>query len=332
MGKSTTDYKQFLETMVVGYSSDDKKSSSASDSSVGCIKDFKENHTDTTVLFTLNMVPEKLQQILNEPGGLPKRFKMDGSTATSNMHLFDTEGHIRKFHCVQDIVHSFYDVRLEYYEKRKNHLSLKLSEEWEKLENKMRFVLAVIHGELIVSNRKKKDLLVELQREGYKMFFPQKKNTAKDDELSLSNGEDMEAEVEGADSAGQGYDYLLSMKIWSLTLEKVESLRQERDAKREQLDELMSKTSEDLWREDLDALESALDSFDAEIALAEKEESAARTKAAKAGQSKRGKKAVVSSERQRRATTQRTCLRATLRRTARTQTLKRSSPSRRKEA
>ena len=312
VGKSTTDYKQFLETMVVGYSGgDDKKS--ASDSGVASIKDFKENHTDTRVLFTLTMVPEKLEQMLNEPGGLVKKFKMDGSTATSNMHLFDNNGHIHKYDKVKEIVDDFYEVRLEYYEKRKNHLSLKLSEDWEKLENKMRFILAVIHGELIVSNRKKTEILQELQTEGYKMFFPIKKSNSsvkEDSSASETSGDEDDTEDAPAMSGSsisnsvRGYDYLLSMKLWSLTQEKVEALRAERDAKREQLDELMAKTPEDLWTEDLDALEGALDDFDADLEEAEQEEDAARQKAVRAQGAKgkgktaaaKGKKVVAASK------------------------------------
>jgi DNA topoisomerase-2 len=190
--------------------------------------------------------------------------------------LFDNNGHIHKYDKVQEIMEEFYDVRLEYYEKRKNHLSMKLSDDWEKLENKMRFILAVIHGELVVSNRKKSDILRELQEEGYKMFFPVKKNTVSKEDDSE------EDEVEDAGNAVRGYDYLLSMKLWSLTQEKVEALGAERDAKRQQLDELMAKTPEDLWHEDLDALEVSLDQFDADIAEAAEEESAARKKAVKA--------------------------------------------------
>jgi DNA topoisomerase-2 len=230
------------------------------------------------------MVPEKLEQILREPGGLIKKFKMDGSTATSNMHLFDNDGHIHKYEKVHEIVDDFYDVRLEYYEKRKNHLSLKLSDDWEKLENKMRFILAVIHGELIVSNRKKSDILRELQTEGYKMFFPVKKNStaAKDDDNDNDEEDTDDASSSSTSNSVRGYDYLLSMKLWSLTQEKVEALGAERDAKREQLDDLMAKSPEDLWHEDLDALEIAMDDFDAEIAEAKLEETAARNKAVKA--------------------------------------------------
>jgi DNA topoisomerase II len=87
VGKATTDYKQFLETLVIG----------AGENPLSCIKEFKENHTDTTVLFTLILPAEKLAEINAESGGVMKRFKLEGSTATSNMHMFDMEGRIRKF-------------------------------------------------------------------------------------------------------------------------------------------------------------------------------------------------------------------------------------------
>ena len=49
--------------------------------------------------------------------------------------------------------------------------------------------------------------------------------------------------------------------------------------RRKELDILAAKTPEDLWLEDLDALEVALDSFEGELVAAEKQEAAARKKA-----------------------------------------------------
>lgn len=272
VGKSTTDYKQFLEGMLIG----------AGES--GFIKEFKENHTDTTVLFTISIAPEKLSEICSESGGLVKKFKIDGSTATSNMHAFDTDNKITKYDKAADIMSAFYDVRMQFYEKRKIHLATKLSEEWEKLDNRVRFILAVVHGELIVSNRKKKDILAELKREGYKTFLPSKK--------IASNEEDDESEEEPvtSDNLDKGYDYLLSMKIWNLTEEKVADLCKERESKRDALDTLMRKSPGQLWMEDLDTLEAALDDFEADIERQKSEESAAQKKAGKASRAKKAAK------------------------------------------
>ena len=96
VGKWTTDYKQFLESMLIGAAPAPKEGDTAP-TSPPFIKDFKENHTDTSVLFTITMPPEKLTEAVNERGGLFKRFKLDTSIATSNMNMFDMGSMIRKF-------------------------------------------------------------------------------------------------------------------------------------------------------------------------------------------------------------------------------------------
>jgi DNA topoisomerase-2 len=58
VGKWTTDYKQMLETMMVGGDKPAPKEDNAFGGAVSVIvKDFKENHTDTTVRFTVTVVP-----------------------------------------------------------------------------------------------------------------------------------------------------------------------------------------------------------------------------------------------------------------------------------
>ena len=69
----------------------------------------------------------------------------------------------------------------------------------------------IISQKLVVHNRKKIELLAELKQRKYDPIF----KTAKSD----SSPEDQDDESQG--SSDHGYDYLLSMPIWSLTLEKV---------------------------------------------------------------------------------------------------------------
>lgn len=97
VGKWTTDYKQMLESMIIGAAPTNKEDGTAAAPTPQFIKSFKENHTDTTVLFTILVPPEKLAEIDSEKGGLQKRLKLDGSVATSNMHMFDLDSHIKKF-------------------------------------------------------------------------------------------------------------------------------------------------------------------------------------------------------------------------------------------
>merc|ERR1712025_1375080 len=60
----------------------------------------------------------------------------------------------------------------------------------------------------------------------------------------------------------KGYNYLLSMALWSLTLEKVEKLKKEKEEKHQELDTLCNTSPQQLWEYDLDNLLVALDQFD----------------------------------------------------------------------
>ena len=60
-------------------------------------------------------------------------------------------------------------------------------------------------------------------------------------------------------SNGIGFDYLLSMPLWSLTMERVEQLKREHRAKLSELKELRATTVYMLWHRDLDAFLVGLD-------------------------------------------------------------------------
>ena len=63
------------------------------DKTTAWLKDFKENHTDTTVSFTVTALSgAKLDEAEKAPGGLLKKFKLESSMATSNMNFFDSGG------------------------------------------------------------------------------------------------------------------------------------------------------------------------------------------------------------------------------------------------
>ena len=68
--------------------------------------------------------------------------------------------------------------------------------------------------------------------------------------------EDAEGE-EGAAAAapvrGASYDYLLSMAIYSLTEEKIQSLQAEADTQQARVQYLLTTTCRQMWHDDLDA-------------------------------------------------------------------------------
>jgi DNA topoisomerase-2 len=66
VGKWTADYKAFLESVLIGSPTAAAAAAPNADGTVTCppfVKDFKENHTDTTVLFTVTVAPEKIAEI-----------------------------------------------------------------------------------------------------------------------------------------------------------------------------------------------------------------------------------------------------------------------------
>ena len=301
VGKWTTDYKQYLESVLVGNqptSKDDKDdghgatatAASSTSASAPFVKDFKENHTDTSVLFTVTTLPDKLDVYGQEKGGLIKKFKLDTSVSTSNMHLFDLGSKIKKYDGPISLLKEFFAVRMQYYDHRKTHLLGKLTNEWDKLDNKVRFLLAVIRGDIVVANRKKTELLNDLKRHGLKTFYEAKDRSKNNNEDGAAGdgaaANDDDADTDETTAAGgvsleRGYDYLLSLKLWNLTMEKVHELTAQRNEKRQELDELMATSAEALWLRDLETLEVALDDFDATFDEAKASELAAQKKAQK---------------------------------------------------
>ncbi|CAM9110129.1 unnamed protein product, partial [Choristocarpus tenellus] len=273
--KWTQDYKQFLESLLPGAEEGKAKGGgkktggdkAKEKTSLPCkyIKDFKENHTDTSVHFTVTMSPADIDELEAEAGGggLMKFFKLESSVTTSNMVLFDNSGLLVKYDSPQHIMESFYGLRMDFYDRRKRNLLAKMQREWSKLDNKVRFILAVVEERLIVSNRKKAELLLELQREGYDIFLPETArngtNVAEREDGEHDSDEEDDSGSVGVNGLAKGYDYLLSMKIWSLTLERVKNLEEELVGKTEAMDKLKKTTPSELWLKDLDALSDVLD-------------------------------------------------------------------------
>jgi DNA topoisomerase-2 len=64
--------------------------------------------------------------------------------------LFDHNGCIRKFSKVEEILREFFEVRMEFYEKRKRYLEGMLTAESSKLDNIARFILEKIEGKIVI--------------------------------------------------------------------------------------------------------------------------------------------------------------------------------------
>ncbi|KAG5253909.1 DNA topoisomerase [Salix suchowensis] len=243
----TDDYRAFLNSVTEG--NRDENGNLPKDPFV---KDFRKYGDDAVVVFEVQLSEENMMAAKQE--GLLKKFKLTTSISTSNMHLFDSAGVIKKYDNPEQILEEFFHLRLEYYEKRKKVLLENLEFELLKLENKVRFILGVVRGEIIVNNRKRADLFLELHQKGCCCWGNDDKEEAEDS-----------PDVSGVRASD--YDYLLSMAIGTLTLEKVQQLCADHDKLNGEVDILRKTTPTALWVKDLEALEmqfDALDKYDAE--------------------------------------------------------------------
>lgn len=80
---------------------------------------------------------------------------------------FDENQCLRKFEHVGVIFKEFYKIRAEFYDKRKAYMQGILEVEAAKLTNQARFIVEKCDGDLVIENKKKKDMILELVRRGY---------------------------------------------------------------------------------------------------------------------------------------------------------------------
>ncbi|KAI9591804.1 DNA topoisomerase [Syncephalis fuscata] len=244
----TQSYKEQLESWLTG-----------TDKSPAFIKDYKEYHTDTKVHFIIKLTDENMRKA--EAEGLEKRFKIFTPISTTNMVCFDSENRIKRYNSPEEILQEFYNIRLVYYQRRKEWLTNQLTNEWTKLDNRVRFILEIIQGKLIVQNRKRNVILDDLRKRGYTAF--PKHVEAKMAGTTDAGNSDNDDDDDNNSGSGKdhGYDYLLSMAIWTLTEEKVEKLKKDLAEKQRELDLLLKKDTKAIWREDLDGFLAEWESF-----------------------------------------------------------------------
>jgi DNA topoisomerase-2 len=150
-----------------------------------------------------------------------KRFKLTSTLNTSNMHVFDQDCKIRKMSCPEEIIYRFYRVRKEHFIKRKNYLLKSLKESLDLIESKVKFIKYVVNEEIIVFNKKKDFILKQISEKG---------NLIKID---------------------NSWDYLLDLKIYLLTEEKIKELEDKMNKIKSELVTLKNTSIETMWINEL---------------------------------------------------------------------------------
>ncbi|KAH8357885.1 hypothetical protein KR200_002780 [Drosophila serrata] len=256
------------------------------------ISEYREYHTDTTVRFVVSFTPGEFNRIRNEDGGFFRVFKLTTTMSTNQMHAFDENNCLRRFPTAIDVLNEFYKLRLEYYARRKDYLVGMLTAQADRLSDQARFILEKCEKKLVVENKQRKAMCDELVKRGYRADpVKEWQRRIKMEDAEQDNEEDDdEADAEAAHSASskvkkekeldpdkafkkltdvKKFDYLLGMSMWMLTEEKKNELLKQRDSKLAELDNLVKKTPELLWLDDLDALEQKLNEVEEKERLEE---------------------------------------------------------------
>lgn len=149
------------------------------------------------------------------------------SQETENLTTIDENGKLKIFDKAEDIVTHFVNVRLGYYDKRKEYLLDKLKRELLIISNRARFIKDIIDEKLKINNIPKDTIINYLSDNNY-------------------------------DQVDSSYGYLLNMSIYTLTKEKFEDLLQQQKDKNAEI-EIINKTEpKDMYIRDLETLKKSL--------------------------------------------------------------------------
>lgn len=140
----------------------------------------------------------------------------------------DENNRVREFSNVQEILDMFIDIRLKFYQKRKDWLIEDLKQKLTKLASQYYFMKGIVDGSIVVSKRKKENIIAQLD---------------KIDKIKKVDG---------------SYDFLLSMAIHSLTSERMEELKSKIEAGKEEYKKTKDTTVQDMWLADLKELQKCL--------------------------------------------------------------------------
>jgi DNA topoisomerase-2 len=224
VGYWTEDFKELLNDLQNDKDKEGKKITPV-------IKDVFENYTDTTVEFVITFGKGKLAELESGKGeyganGLEKMLKLYTTSSTTNMNLFNSEDKLRKYDNVEEIIDDYYDIRLEYYEDRKDFMIEALERELLILSNKAKYIQELINGTIDLRKKKKQEITSMLQDKDY--------DTIDDD---------------------QEYKYLIRMPMDSVSEENVDKLLKEHQLKQDELDRIKETTIQQMWLSELDILE-----------------------------------------------------------------------------
>ena len=141
------------------------------------------------------------------------------------LNCIDEANRIHEFSNIKEILDAFIEIRLQYYQKRKEYLLRKYMEEIQLDLSKYVWCKGVIDETIHIKNKKKDDIVKQLE---------------KTDKIIQKDG---------------SYNYLLNMPMSSITKEKMVELTEKIKNLKELIKTTQKQTIEEMWLADLDEIE-----------------------------------------------------------------------------
>ena len=215
--------KIFITELPIGYWTEDYKSflDNLSDSE-NWFRSYKNNCTEKDILFEIKTNNFSFIERLHNENKLNTLLKLTKNINLTNMHCFASDGNLKKYNSINDILNEFYEFRLDAYQKRKNNLIKVLKEKIEIDTSKSKFIESIINNKLKL--HKLEDNKISLELDKMKLY---KKD---------------------------GYDYLLNIPMKGMTKNKINELQNKINEFKKELNKLNKLSNKDLWINDLNNL------------------------------------------------------------------------------
>lgn len=227
------DFKKLLDDLQNDKDKDGKKITPI-------VKEVSENYTDVTIDCLITFSKGKLQELESakedyDCNGVEKVLKLYSTKTTTNMNLFDANDNLKKYDKVEHIIDDYYKVRLDYYARRKREMIRALSQELMLLTNRVRYIQEILDGSIDLRRKSKKEIKEMLQEKRYDVIDGSK----------------------GSEDSDGGYEYLVKMRMDSVTEENVTHLNMSYKQKQQELNTVTATSIAEMWETELDALEVA---------------------------------------------------------------------------
>jgi len=231
VGLWTDDYKEFLEGLTESIVDKNGKKTQA------IIKDYDDMSKDVNVDIIITFQKGKVDELEsisldNNCNGLEKTLKLYTTFTTTNMHLFDANDKLKKYHNVKEIIDDYFVVRLEMYEKRKKYIIKHIENELILLSNKSRYISEILNDTIDLRRKKNVQIIEILKSKNYDII-----------------------------DEDNDYKYLIKMPMDSVTEENVERLNKECDKKNIELETIKNTTINKMWHNELEILENEYHKF-----------------------------------------------------------------------